>query len=209
MYKNFEESEHSKIFDNKDFGYWKVSVQRPLRKKAVVTEETVRTINQKIGEVLALEKINKNSLEELELKGTKGAIDSFKKEDIISIVRVLKDFIREEPYMNLSAFEKEFNKKAKTLGLGNNAIKIFEKTGLDELFIETDENAEIIKDSKGNAKVDTSLSYTENIPLNCEGGIDAYIEKEVLPFVPDAFVDYDATKIGYEISFTKYFYKPK
>lgn len=209
MYKNFEESEHSKIFDNKDFGYWKVSVQRPLRKKAVVTEETVRHINQKVGEALALEKINKKNLEELGLKGTQGAIKVFKDDNLISLVRVLKDFISDEPYMDFVAFEKEFNKKAKESGFGNNAIKTFEKTGLDELFIETDEKAEIIRDSKGNVKADTSLNDSENIPLNYEGGIEAYMEKEVLPFVSDAFIDYDATKIGYEISFTKYFYKPK
>lgn len=209
MYQAFEESEHSKIFNNEDFGYWKISVQRPLRKKAIVTEENIRAINQKIGEALALDKINKKNLEELELKGTKGAIKIFKNEDLISLVRVLKEFVNEDSYMDFPAFEKEFNKKAKESGLGNNAIKTFEKIGLDELFIETDENAEIITDSKGNAKPDTSLNDTENIPLNYEGGIDAYMEKEVLPFVSDAFVDYEATKIGYEISFTKYFYKPK
>jgi type I restriction enzyme M protein len=41
-----------------------------------------------------------------------------------------------------------------------------------------------------------------------EGGIDAFVRREVLPYVPDAWIDQDATKIGYELSFTRYFYKP-
>lgn len=55
---------------------------------------------------------------------------------------------------------------------------------------------------------DTDLRDTENIPFTYEGGIDAFIENEVKPYAPDAFVDEKKTQIGYEISFTKYFYKP-
>jgi type I restriction enzyme M protein len=46
------------------------------------------------------------------------------------------------------------------------------------------------------------------VPLLYEGGIEAFMENEVLPYAPDAYVDEDATVIGYELSFTKYFYKP-
>jgi len=56
---------------------------------------------------------------------------------------------------------------------------------------------------------DTDLRDTENVPLLEEGGIEAFIRREVLPHVPDAWVDDDKTQIGYEISFTRYFYKPK
>ena len=56
-------------------------------------------------------------------------------------------------------------------------------------------------------EADPELRDTENIPFQYEGGIHTFIEKEVLPYAPDAYVDEDKTKIGYEISFTKYFYK--
>ncbi|MDR3688049.1 MAG: class I SAM-dependent DNA methyltransferase [Fimbriimonas sp.] len=56
---------------------------------------------------------------------------------------------------------------------------------------------------------DTDLRDTENVPLLEEGGIEAFINREVLPHVADAWVDDDKTQIGYEISFTRYFYKPK
>ena len=65
-----------------------------------------------------------------------------------------------------------------------------------------------IKDKKGNLAADKSLADTEQIPLGYPGGIDAFFEAEVLPYAPDAWVDKDKTQIGYEISFTKHFYKP-
>ena len=49
---------------------------------------------------------------------------------------------------------------------------------------------------------------TENIPFTYEGGIDAFMKNEVLTYAPDAYIDHRKTQIGYEISFTKYFYKP-
>lgn len=67
-----------------------------------------------------------------------------------------------------------------------------------------DENGKpVIK--KGSVQVDTSKRDTESIPLKRD--IDEYIETEVLPYVPDAFADRSKDKIGYEIPFTRYFYK--
>ena len=56
---------------------------------------------------------------------------------------------------------------------------------------------------------DSNLRDYEQVPLLEDGGIEAFIEREVLPYVPDAWVDDSATKTGYEISFTRYFYKPQ
>jgi type I restriction enzyme M protein len=56
---------------------------------------------------------------------------------------------------------------------------------------------------------DADLRDTEQVPLLEEGGIEAFIRREVLPYTPDAWVNNDATKIGYEISFTRHFYKPQ
>lgn len=55
---------------------------------------------------------------------------------------------------------------------------------------------------------DTDLRDTENIPFTYEGGIEAFMQNEVLTYAPDAYIDEKKTQIGYEISFTKYFYKP-
>ena len=56
---------------------------------------------------------------------------------------------------------------------------------------------------------DSELRDTEQVPLLEQGGIEAFVRREVLPYVPDAWVDQEATKVGYEISFTRYFYKPQ
>jgi len=72
-----------------------------------------------------------------------------------------------------------------------------------------DEEAAIQKDLKGNVVADPELRDTESIPMTFEGGIDEFIKQEVLPYHADAFVDESKTQIGYEINFTKYFYKAK
>lgn len=56
---------------------------------------------------------------------------------------------------------------------------------------------------------DSDLRDTEQVPLLEEGGINAFFAREVLPYAPDAWIDQSKTQIGYEISFTRYFYKPK
>ena len=71
-----------------------------------------------------------------------------------------------------------------------------------------DESGKPVKDKKGRMKPDKELTDTEQVPLLYPGGIEAFMEKEVLPFAPDAWVDEEKTLIGYELSFTKYFYKP-
>lgn len=55
---------------------------------------------------------------------------------------------------------------------------------------------------------DSELRDYEQVPLLEDGGIEAFIRREVLPYTPDAWIDEAATKIGYEISFTRHFYKP-
>jgi type I restriction enzyme M protein len=73
--------------------------------------------------------------------------------------------------------------------------------------LEKDEKAEVVYD-KGKPVVDMELRDTEIVPFTYEGGIDAFMKNEVLTYAPDAFVDEKKTTVGYEISFTKYFYKP-
>ena len=70
---------------------------------------------------------------------------------------------------------------------------------------ERDETAEPCRDTKGRIEPDTDLRDTENVPLTDD--IQTYFEREVLPHVPDAWIDHTKTKIGYEIPFTRHFYK--
>lgn len=70
------------------------------------------------------------------------------------------------------------------------------------------EDGEIEKDKKGNMIADKDKTYTEIVPFTYDGGIESYFKKEILPFSDDAWIDEKKTKIGYEISFTKCFYRP-
>jgi len=72
---------------------------------------------------------------------------------------------------------------------------------------ERNSKGEIVKDKNGKPKADSSLRDTESIPLKED--IQEYFKREVLPHVPDAWIDESKTNIGYEINFTKYFYKYK
>ena len=56
---------------------------------------------------------------------------------------------------------------------------------------------------------DSDLRDTEQIPLQEQGGIEEFLRREVLPYASDAWYSPDSVRIGYEISFTRYFYKPK
>lgn len=88
--------------------------------------------------------------------------------------------------------------------------KVFETTefGYTKITVERplyDENGKVIKDRKGQIKANSELRDTENIPLNED--IQEYFEREVLPYAEDAYIDENKTVIGYEIPFTRYFYK--
>lgn len=94
----------------------------------------------------------------------------------------------------------------------NEYCKIFDNAdfGYYKVTVERPERnakGEIKLDKKGSPKADSSLRDTENIPLKED--IQDYMEREVLPHVPDAWVDETKTNIGYEINFTKYFYQYK
>lgn len=72
-----------------------------------------------------------------------------------------------------------------------------------------DEQGVIVKSKRGKIEIDKTLRDKEQVPLTYEGGIEAFVRNEILPYTPDAIVDTDDYVIGYELSFTKYFYKPK
>ena len=72
-----------------------------------------------------------------------------------------------------------------------------------------DEQGIIIKNKRGKIEIDKTLRDKEQVPLTYEGGIEAFVRNEILPYTPDAIVNTDDYVIGYELSFTKYFYKPK
>lgn len=212
LYLNFEENENSKIFDNEEFGYYQVTVERPLRQKVSVNRETISKFEEILKKLGVLEgEFDKKKVKEftnLGVKNTKGSKDELANKDKMkSYLEILKDLQRGEDYLSYTEFEKEFSKKAR--GVAGVTTNNLNKTGLLDLFVLKDEKAKVIKDKKGKMTPDPDLRDTEQIPLNYEGGIEAFMEKEVIPYHKDAWVDEESIQTGYEINFTKYFYVPK
>lgn len=166
IFLTMEESEVSKIFDNQEFGYWNVTVDRPLRLRILPDKE-------------------------VPAETEKGKLLFRKSSELAEVRSAVKAAMETAPLDDWDAF-------AKATKLKKGQLK-----KIRPFITKTDPEA---KEVAGEA--DPELRDTENIPFLYEGGIDAFIKKEVLPYAPDAYVDEDKTKIGYEISFTKYFYKP-
>ncbi|KXY09837.1 type I restriction-modification system subunit M [Bacillus wiedmannii] len=194
LYGNFKEGEHVKIFDNEDFGYQKITVERPLRLNFLISEERIqRVVEQKVFENLAnSKKKGDNGLAEIEA-------GKALQEKIIAVLRGLES---EELFKNREEFIKilktEFKKE--DIAIGAPVLKAI-LAGLSE----KDETADICMKNKTDAEPDTDLRDTESVPL--KEGIYEYFEREVTPHVSDAWIDESKIKVGYEIPFTRQFYK--
>jgi len=194
IYGEFKESEYCKIFDNEDFGYQKIVVERPLRLNFQVTEERINNLYNETAF---------RKLAESRKKGTAGLkeIEEGKKlqQQIIETLKTMESTIL---YKNRDACTKALREAFKDSDIKLNSPLL--KAILSALS-EKDETADICADSKGNPEPDSDLRDAENVPLKED--IHEYFEREVKPHVPDAWIDESKTKIGYEIPFTRHFYK--
>ena len=160
IFLDMEESDVSMVFNNDEFAYWNVTVERPLRLR-VYPDRTIPA-------------------------------NLFKKADEYETVTSAIAKAAETALLDdWTAFAKATKLKAAQL----KKIRPF--------ITEKDASTQPI-----DGEPDVDLRDTENIPFTYEGGIDAFMQNEVLTYAPDAWVDEKKTQIGYEISFTKYFYKP-
>ena len=181
-YGNFISSKESKIFDTTDFGYRRITVERPLQLSYFTKDET---------KLEALK--NDSAFEKLDVETQK------------EIFQALKTMDEKIPSQKL--FEKEISKKV-TLKLSASNLKLLQKH-----LGEHDEEAELIKDAKGKLVANPDLRDYENVPLNQD--INEYFQKEVIPHVPQAWIDTSKTDskdgligiVGYEIPFNRHFYE--
>lgn len=194
MHGEFQETKYSKIFANEDFGFKRITVERPLRLNFLVSDERVaRLQDEKAFQNLVTSK-KKGSAGEAEIESGK--------QQQQAILRVLEGMRSGTLYKNRDEFMKMLKKAFKTNGVDLGAP--VQKAILSALS-ERDETADICKDAKGHAESDSELRDSENVPLKED--IYEYFEREVKPFVADPWIDEDKTKIGYEIPFTRHFYE--
>ncbi|GEN82853.1 DNA methyltransferase [Sporosarcina luteola] len=194
LYGEFKEGEYVKIFDNEDFGYHKITVERPLRLNFLISEERIaQVVEQRAFQNLATSrKKDESGIAEIEAG----------KELQESILKVLRNHINDTVYKNREDFEKKSKAAFKGSGvaIGAPILKAI-LAGLSE----KDETADTCLKKKDEIEVDTDLRDTENVPLKED--IIEYFKREVLPHVPDAWIDHSKTRVGYEIPFTRQFYK--
>ncbi|NER33231.1 MAG: SAM-dependent DNA methyltransferase [Oscillatoria sp. SIO1A7] len=199
-----EETEESKLFANEAFGYWKVAVERPLRLAVDLSSRRLRQFDE--------------------------ICQAAKEESLVKLARQVAEELG--PWVH-----KDFNAVMDVFGLvaKKEEIKLIDKRKklLQGRLAEADETAApVIKKIHKPGKVkpnplyglfeaevkgkvctveyepDTNLRDSEQVPLLEEGGIEAFFQGEVLPYLPDAWIDESKTQVGYEISFTRHFYKP-
>ena len=194
IFGDMDVSDISKVFDNTDFGYHRITVERPLRLNFAITPDRIALVEAaKPFQNLASSK-KKGAAKEQEI-----ADGERLQADILSTLRGMEG---EEVWTNREAFTAHLKAAFKATGVTLAAAPF--KAVLMALS-ERDPEADICRDKKGNAEPDADLRDNENVPLKED--IADYFEREVLPHVPDAWIDHSKTKVGYEIPFNRHFYR--
>ena len=184
IYQDFKPGEFSKIFENKDFAYARITVDRPLKRNFQATEERIERLKQEIAFVkIADAKLKPNDP---------------KQEDILAVLKKMPSKLYKDS-------EKFSNDLKDAFSHADFKLSSPLQKAIENALSERDETADPAKDSNGNLKADSDLRDYENIPVTQD--IDEYFEKEVTKYVPDAWIVPETRdKIGYEIPLTRHFY---
>jgi type I restriction enzyme M protein len=205
LYGDFKENQYCKIFDGIDFGYRKVTIERPLQLNFIISKERIEnlynesTFSKLYDEESYLELSRKKDKKAAEVKKLENLIEGKKLQE--KIIGILNDNISEEIYKNREEFLKKLKPLFKNVTEVKSGIWKSIYTGLSE----RDETADYCLDGKGRTEADPALRDTENVPL--KESIQSYFEREVIPNISDSWIEESKTKIGYEIPITRYFYK--
>ena len=194
----FEETEQSKIFPNQAFGYWKVKVERPLRAEGIDPERVY-----KASEIKKLRDEQKerqtDGRADAAAGGTAGGqSDGNRETEDASNGQATGGGVAE------STMPSDTDPSPQPHPVIKKIHKNTAPNPIQGLFAATING----KPATVEYEPDPTLRDTEQIPLLEEGGIEAFIQREVLPYAPDAWYVPESVRIGYEISFTRHFYKP-
>lgn len=267
---DFKETPESKIFSNAAFGYWKVTVERPLRLHSQLTLKAIETLRfasgdedlratlyEEFGDDLvtnfakvsaALEKrladwggdeeeteddeggTSKKGLPEKKIKKLLDPKTWERDGRLVEVATKLRAKLGDTLFEDHNVFRNRVDAalKKEEIKLSAADLKQIHKAVSWRVETAPPVIAKVHKPSKVKAdslcglfeatvdgkpatveyEPDSDLRDTEQVPLLEEGGIEAFIRREVLPYTPDAWIKENATKIGYEVSFTRHFYKP-
>jgi len=215
LYADFTENEYCKIYNNTEFMYREYAVMQPLQRSYAITRERIDAILSSGALSFLYDEAKVDKLENAdELSGKdKAKLENYKRNKPIydSVIKALNGAISDTVYMNPETFTPVITNLLASIEEEKAIKKIVDKVvnGLSVI----DKKADIQKDKMGNILYDTATKDIEIVPY--EVNIEDYMEKEVLPHVPDAKWFFEenlsaknpVVKIGAEIPFSRYFYK--
>ena len=197
LYGNLQDGEHVRVFDNADFGCRRITVERPLRLSFAVDDERLARLAEATAFAnLATSKKRKDT----QAAQAEIAAGKRQQEEVLAALRTLP---AGRVWKNRDAFLAEL--RAAFKGALHGLPKSTLLKAILAALSEPDETADVCTDRQGNPEPDPNLRDYESAPLKED--VDEYMRREVLPHVPDAWVDASKTKIGYEINFNRYFYR--
>jgi type I restriction enzyme M protein len=198
----YTEGEHCRIYPTTHFGYRKITVERPLKLNFQATPERIA----RLDEEPAFRKLAESKKKDPQAKAAEEAAGRQQQDRIRQMLATLPGML----FTNRDQFLDTLKAAEKATGTRLDALT--RKAVLSALS-ERDETADVCTDSKGAPEPDPELRDTENVPLS--ESVDDYFAREVLPYVPDAWIDTSKRDkkdgevgiVGYEINFNRYFYK--
>jgi type I restriction enzyme M protein len=194
LFGEFAEGKISKIFDNEDFGYRRITVERPLKLNFEVSPERI----ERLREEAAFQ-----GLASSKKKGAAGQKEVEEGQALqTAILDVLGAMDAGKLYRDRKEFEAALGKAMKASGV---KLSTLAKKAIFQALSERDEEAAICMDSKGNPEPDSDLRDYENVPL--KETVEDYLAREVTSHVPNAWIDESKTRVGYEIPFARQFYE--
>ena len=186
----------SKIFDNEDFGYHKITVERPLRLSFQASAERIARLDDESG----FKNLASSAKKDPAVRQREIEAGQQRQEQICELLRAFGKATKEKLFNDRKAFLTELRTRDRDVRLSAPELKaVLAALG------ERDETAEICRDRDGQREPDADLRDTETVPL--KESIEAYFKREVLPHVPDAWIDTTKTKVGYEIPLNRHFYR--
>lgn len=185
----------SKVFDNEDFGYHKITVERPLKLNFQASAERIARLDDESGfKSLATSAKKDPAIRQQEIK-----VGQKRQEQIRALLCAFEKTTKGKLFKDRKEFLTDLRNLDRDVHLGTPELKaVLAALG------ERDETAEICRDRDGQPEPDADLRDTETVPL--KESIKEYFKREVLPHVPDAWIDESKTKVGYEIPLNRYFY---
>ncbi len=188
----------SKVFDNEDFGYHKITVERPLRLNFQASDERIARLDDESGfKNLATSAKKDPAIREKDIAAGKR-----RQKEIRELLQAFGKSTKEALFKDRKEFLTTLRDVDRARGVRLSAPElkaVFAALG------ERDETAEICRDKDGLPEPDADLRDTETVPL--KESIEEYFKREVLPHVPDAWIDHGKTKVGYEIPLNRHFYR--